>query len=52
MTYDVTYDVFIDSFSARWQDPPPPRYCAAVLSVNLTDALLNPPGAAARSSSW
>lgn len=37
------YDVFIDSFGARWQDPPPPRYRAAVLSINLTNALLNPP---------
>ncbi|MFH9425498.1 hypothetical protein [Streptomyces sp. NPDC017529] len=39
----MTYDVFIDSFGARWQDPPPPRYRAAVLSINLTDVLLNPP---------
>ncbi|MFZ3562845.1 HIT family protein [Streptomyces sp. BH097] len=37
------YDVFIDSFGARWQDPPPPRYRAAVLSINLTNTLLNPP---------
>lgn len=37
------YDVFINSFSARWQDVPPPRYRAAVLSTNLTDQLLNPP---------
>ncbi|MFJ2736101.1 HIT family protein [Streptomyces sp. NPDC087317] len=36
-------DVFIDSFGARWQDPPPPRYRAAVLGINLTNALLNPP---------
>jgi diadenosine tetraphosphate (Ap4A) HIT family hydrolase len=36
-------DVFIDSFGARWQDPPRPRYRAAVLSINLTDVLLNPP---------
>ncbi|MBX7555203.1 HIT domain-containing protein [Streptomyces sp. tea 10] len=36
-------DVFIDSFGARWQDPPPPRYRAAVLGINLTDKLLNPP---------
>ncbi|MEV8057203.1 RNase adapter RapZ [Streptomyces antimycoticus] len=36
-------DVFIDSFGARWQDPPPPRYSAAVLSINLTNQLLNPP---------
>lgn len=36
-------DVFIDSFGARWQDPPPPRYRAAVLSINLTNQLLNPP---------
>jgi hypothetical protein len=36
-------DVFTDSFGARWQDPPPPRYRAAVLGINLTDALLNPP---------
>ncbi|MFJ9855297.1 hypothetical protein [Streptomyces sp. NPDC101150] len=36
-------DVFIDSFSARRQDAPPPRYRAAVLGINLTDALLNPP---------
>lgn len=35
--------VFIDSFGARWQDPPPARCRAAVLSVNLTDRLLNPP---------
>jgi histidine triad (HIT) family protein len=34
---------FIDSFGARWQDSPPPRYRAAVLSINLTDTLLNPP---------
>lgn len=39
----MTYDVFIDSFGARWQDPPPPRHRAAVLSINLTDQLLNPP---------
>ncbi|MEU7151193.1 HIT family protein [Streptomyces sp. NPDC045456] len=39
----MTYDVFIDSFGARWQDPPPPRYRAAVLTINLTDVLLNPP---------
>ncbi|MGX1913621.1 HIT family protein [Streptomyces phaeochromogenes] len=37
------YDVFIDSFGARWQDPPPPRYRAAVLAINLTNQLLNPP---------
>ncbi|GGP80512.1 HIT family protein [Streptomyces melanogenes] len=36
-------DVYIDSFGARWQDAPPPRYRAAVLHINLTDALLNPP---------
>ncbi|MFJ9931349.1 hypothetical protein ACIRU5_35695 [Streptomyces misionensis] len=36
-------DVFIDSFGARWQDPPPPRYRAAVLGINLTNALLNQP---------
>ncbi|MEU9983761.1 HIT domain-containing protein [Streptomyces sp. NPDC050856] len=36
-------DVFIDSFGARWQDPPPPRYRAAVLGINLTNELLNPP---------
>ncbi|WP_336052117.1 RapZ C-terminal domain-containing protein [Streptomyces sp. CA2R101] len=36
-------DVFIDSYGARWQDPPPPRYRAAVLGINLTNALLNPP---------
>ncbi|SEB31972.1 Diadenosine tetraphosphate (Ap4A) hydrolase [Streptomyces misionensis] len=35
-------DVFIDSFGARWQEPPPPRYRAAVLGINLTNALLNP----------
>ncbi|WP_333734811.1 hypothetical protein [Streptomyces sp. IBSBF 3010] len=34
--------MFIDSFGARWQDPPPPRYRAAVLGINLTNALLNP----------
>ncbi|MFF0465689.1 RapZ C-terminal domain-containing protein [Streptomyces mexicanus] len=39
----MTADVFIDSFGARWQDPPLPRYRAAVLSINLTNALLNPP---------
>ncbi|MFI6689091.1 HIT family protein [Streptomyces sp. NPDC050485] len=39
----MPYDVFIDSFGARWQDAPPPRYRAAVLSINLTDQLLNPP---------
>ncbi|WP_245996819.1 HIT family protein [Streptomyces armeniacus] len=37
------YDVFIDSFGARWQDPPQPRYRAAVLAINLTNQLLNPP---------
>ncbi|MFI6530223.1 HIT family protein [Streptomyces uncialis] len=37
------YDVFIDSFGARWQDVPPLRYRAAVLSINLTNQLLNPP---------
>ncbi|MFL0395169.1 HIT family protein [Streptomyces albus] len=37
------FDVFIDSFGARWQDPPPPRDRAAVLTINLTNALLNPP---------
>ncbi|MGW3563585.1 RapZ C-terminal domain-containing protein [Streptomyces sp. NPDC000941] len=36
-------DAFIDSFGARWQDPPPAQHRAAVLSVNVTDALLNPP---------
>jgi diadenosine tetraphosphate (Ap4A) HIT family hydrolase len=36
-------DVYIDSFGARWQDPPPPRYRAAVLGINLTNSLLNPP---------
>ncbi|MEU6647114.1 hypothetical protein ABZ863_31920 [Saccharomonospora sp. NPDC046836] len=36
-------DVFIDSFGARWQDPPPPRSRAAVLGINLTNTLLNPP---------
>ncbi|WP_326701892.1 hypothetical protein OG909_32840 (plasmid) [Streptomyces sp. NBC_01754] len=35
-------DVFIDSFGARWQDPPSPRYRAAVLAINLTNTLLNP----------
>lgn len=39
----TTPDVFIDSFGARWQDAPPPRYRAAVLGINLTDQLLNPP---------
>ncbi|GGP90320.1 hypothetical protein GCM10010278_80970 [Streptomyces melanogenes] len=39
----MTTDVFIDSFGARWQDAPPPRYRAAVLSINLTNELLNPP---------
>ncbi|MFB1044382.1 HIT family protein [Streptomyces chrestomyceticus] len=39
----MTYDVFIDSFGARWQDPPPPRYRAAVLTINLTNQMLNPP---------
>ncbi|GAA3372369.1 hypothetical protein GCM10017744_103580 [Streptomyces antimycoticus] len=39
----TTPDLYIDSFGARWQDPPPPRYRAAVLAINLTDALLNPP---------
>ncbi|MCX4490003.1 HIT domain-containing protein [Streptomyces anulatus] len=39
----TTPDLFIDSFGARWQDPPPPRYRAAVLAINLTNALLNPP---------
>ncbi|MEU7158902.1 HIT family protein [Streptomyces chrestomyceticus] len=39
----MTPDVFIDSFGARWQDPPPPRYRAAVLSINLTDRMINPP---------
>ncbi|MER5696051.1 RapZ C-terminal domain-containing protein [Streptomyces mirabilis] len=39
----MPYDVFIDSFGARWQDPSPPRYRAAVLTINLTNALLNPP---------
>ncbi|MCX5097695.1 HIT domain-containing protein [Streptomyces sp. NBC_00365] len=38
----MPYDVFIDSFGARWQDAPPPRYRAAVLAINLTNALLNP----------
>ncbi|MGY5533475.1 hypothetical protein [Streptomyces sp. J1] len=36
-------DVFIDSFGARWQDPPPPRCRAAVLGISLTNTLLNPP---------
>lgn len=35
--------MFIDSFDARWQDAPPPRHRAAVLGINLTDQLLNPP---------
>ncbi|WP_274919439.1 HIT family protein [Streptomyces sp. WZ-12] len=35
--------IFIDSFGGRWQDPPPPRYRAAVLSINLTNALLTSP---------
>ncbi|MFJ6661619.1 hypothetical protein ACIQNG_35510 [Streptomyces sp. NPDC091377] len=39
----MTTDVFIDSFGTCWQDPPPPRYRAAVLGINLTNALLNPP---------
>ncbi|MFD7605431.1 hypothetical protein ACFXMT_24885 [Streptomyces mirabilis] len=39
----TTPDVFIDSFGARLQDAPPPRHRAAVLGVNLTDQLLNPP---------
>ncbi|WP_331720007.1 hypothetical protein [Streptomyces sp. NBC_00147] len=39
----MTTDVFIDSFGARWQDAPPPRYRAAVLGIDLTDELLNPP---------
>nr|WTB12148.1 hypothetical protein OG546_50225 [Streptomyces antimycoticus] len=39
----TTPDLYIDSFGARWQEPPPPRYRAAVLAINLTDALLNPP---------
>ncbi|MFD3932626.1 HIT family protein [Streptomyces sp. NPDC058614] len=39
----TTPDVFIDSFGARWQDAPPPRYRAAVLGINLTNQLLNPP---------
>lgn len=39
----TTPDVFIDSFGARWQDPPAPRHRAAVLSINLTNELLNPP---------
>ncbi|WP_033240894.1 RapZ C-terminal domain-containing protein, partial [Streptomyces albidoflavus] len=36
-------DVFIDSFGARWQDPSPPRCRTAVLGINLTNTLLNPP---------
>ncbi|WP_199833469.1 hypothetical protein [Streptomyces sp. NRRL B-3648] len=36
-------DVFIDAFGARWQDPPLPRYGAAVLGMNLTNAPLNRP---------
>lgn len=43
----TTPDVFIDSFGVRWQDPPPPRYRAAVLIINLTNGLLNPPDAPA-----
>ncbi|WP_326681045.1 RapZ C-terminal domain-containing protein [Streptomyces sp. NBC_01237] len=39
----MTPDLFIDSFGARWQDTPPPRYRAAVLGINLTNELLNPP---------
>ncbi|MEU2681322.1 HIT domain-containing protein [Streptomyces sp. NPDC007107] len=39
----MTPDVFIDSYGARWQDAPPPRYRAAVLVINLTDSLLSPP---------
>ncbi|MFF2431660.1 RapZ C-terminal domain-containing protein [Streptomyces mirabilis] len=39
----TTPDAFIDSFGARWQDAPPPRYRAAVLDINLTNQLLNPP---------
>ncbi|MFJ3848304.1 hypothetical protein ACIPV3_30000 [Streptomyces albidoflavus] len=35
--------VFIDSFGARWQDPPPPRCRTVVLGINLTNTLLNPP---------
>lgn len=39
----LTPDLFIDSYGARRQDAPRPRYRAAVLAINLTNALLNPP---------
>ncbi|MFC0602299.1 HIT family protein [Streptomyces palmae] len=35
-------DLFIYSYGARWQDPPP-RHRAAVLDILLTDELLAPP---------
>ncbi|MEU1600698.1 hypothetical protein ABZ468_50215 [Streptomyces sp. NPDC005708] len=35
--------VIIESYGARWQDPPPAHHSACFLAVNLTDALLNPP---------
>ncbi|MEU7649921.1 HIT family protein [Streptomyces huasconensis] len=42
----MTTEVFIDSFGARWR-PPPPRYLAAVHTINITNTLRNPPDAPA-----